>query len=200
MFRSSHLAAAAAFGLLLTLGACAGIAVGAGAMVATSALEERGLKSAATDALIHARVSEQLIDKSEELYRKIGVEVIEGRVLLTGKVKTQQMRLDAVRLAWRAVGVKEIINQVQVTDKDTIGGYARDSWVTAQLVGKILVDRGVQSINYTVETVGGIVYLMGIAQNQAELDRVTNHARNLSYVRKVVSFVRLKDDPRRNKS
>jgi osmotically-inducible protein OsmY len=45
-----------------------------------------------------------------------------------------------------------------------------------------------------------VVYLMGIAQNRAELQRVTNHARNLSYVRKVESFVRLKDDPRRHKS
>jgi osmotically-inducible protein OsmY len=110
------------------------------------------------------------------------------------------MRDDAVRLSWRAGGVKEVINRVQVTNQGGIVDYARDSWVTSQLVGKLLLDENVQSINYNVKTVGGVVYLMGIAQNRAELERVTNHARNLSYVRKVESFVRLKDDPRRHKS
>ena len=57
-----------------------------------------------------------------------------------------------------------------------------------------------QSINYSVETVDGTVYLMGIAQNGSELQRVQDHARNLAYVRKVVSYVRLKDDPKRNRT
>jgi osmotically-inducible protein OsmY len=34
---------------------------------------------------------------------------------------------------------------------------------------------------------------MGIAQSQAEVDRVRNHARQLSYVRRVVNYVRIKD-------
>ena len=200
MFRSSLLSIAIVCGLAGALGGCAGVVVGGGAVVAGAAMEERGLSSAAEDAVTHARVSERLVQHSGELYRKVGIEVNEGRVLLTGQVKTQQMRLEAVRLVWRAAGVKEVINQIQVTDKSGIADYARDSWVTTQLVSKLLFDKHVQSINYNVETVGGIVYLMGIAQDQAELDRVTNHARNLSYVRKVVSFVLLKDDPRRNKS
>ncbi len=200
MFRPSFLATAVIAGISGALAGCAGVVIGGGAIVATSAMEERGLKGAATDAVIHARVTEQLFDFSEKLYRKVGIEIVERRVLLTGQVKTQQMRLDAVRLTWRAAGVKEVINQIQVTDKGGITDYARDSWVTTQLVGKLLVDKRVQSINYTVETVGGVVYLMGIARDQAELDRVTNHARNLNYVRKVVSFVRLRDDPRRHRS
>ena len=36
---------------------------------------------------------------------------------------------------------------------------------------------------------------MGIAQDQAEIDRVTTHARQVRYVRRVVSHVRLKNDP-----
>jgi hypothetical protein len=53
----------------------------------------------------------------------------------------------------------------------------------------------VQSINYTVETVGGTVYLMGIGQNQHELDRAINHARTTKYVKNVVSYVRLRGEP-----
>jgi hypothetical protein len=36
-----------------------------------------------------------------------------------------------------------------------------------------------------------------VEQNQAELDKVLDIARNVRYVRRVVSHVLLKDDPRR---
>jgi len=41
------------------------------------------------------------------------------------------------------------------------------------------------------------VYLMGIAQDEAELSQVAEHARNIGGVKDVVSHVVLKDDPRR---
>jgi len=197
MVRASYLVVAMVVGLSATLQGCAGTAVGAGAMVTTAAIEERGLKGAAKDTLTRIHINELWI---EEMYRKVDLAISEGRVLLTGQVKTQQMRLDAVRLTWRASGVKEVINEIQVTDKGGIGTYIRDSWVTTRLLGTLMFDKKVSSINYSVETVNGVVYLMGIAQNKSELDRVTNHARNLNYVRKVVSYVRLKDDPRRQNS
>ena len=59
------------------------------------------------------------------------------------------------------------------------------------------VDTRIQAINYSIETSGGVIYLLGIAQSAAELARVQNHARNIRYVRRVVSHVILKDDPRR---
>ena len=120
--------------------------------------------------------------------------------MLTGKVRTHRMRLDAVRLAWQAKGIEEVINEIVVTDKGGVGEYARDAWVTTQLMGRLLFDGEVRAINYSIETVAGTVYLMGIAQNRTELDRVTNHARNIAYVRRVVNYVRLKDDPARNRT
>ena len=43
----------------------------------------------------------------------------------------------------------------------------------------------------------GIIYIIGIAQTTAELDKVIGHARRINNVKKVVSHVMLKDDPRR---
>jgi osmotically-inducible protein OsmY len=45
-----------------------------------------------------------------------------------------------------------------------------------------------------------VVYLFGIAHDQIELDRVTNIAGSVSHVKKVVSYVRLKSDPHRDKN
>jgi osmotically-inducible protein OsmY len=84
-----------------------------------------------------------------------------------------------------------------VTDEGDVVDFAKDTWITTQLRTKILTDTEIFDINYTVETVNGVVYLLGIAKTQEELDRVTDHARNINGVVKVVSHVRLKEDPAR---
>jgi osmotically-inducible protein OsmY len=37
-----------------------------------------------------------------------------------------------------------------------------------------------------------VVYLIGIAQSKKEIDKVIAHARSLSYVKRVISHVRIK--------
>jgi osmotically-inducible protein OsmY len=183
--------------LLAALGGCAGLAVSAGATVATAAAEERGVKGAANDLAIAAAVTALWVKNAPGLVADLDVTVSEGRVLLTGTVANPKRRLEAVRLAWRASGVKTVLNEIEVRGSEGISGYARDGWITAQLVSRLSFDRSVHYINYTIETVNRIVYLMGIAQDQAEIDRITSHARQVRYVRQVVSHVRLKNDPRR---
>ena len=98
----------------LQLQGCASAVIGAGATVATAASEERGLVGAAKDTQTRVEINSLWLDCNEEMYRKVNLSVIEGRVLLSGIVPTQQMRLDAVRLAWQAKGVKEVINEIEV--------------------------------------------------------------------------------------
>jgi len=52
----------------------------------------------------------------------------------------------------------------------------------------------VQSINYTVDTVDHVVYLMGVAQDETELNRTIDHARRTKGVSNVVSYVRLRGE------
>lgn len=176
---------------------CATAVVGAGAGVGVAAVQERGLKGGAKDLAIRARINDLWFRHDAEMFRQVNLEVVEGRVLLTGKVASPDMRVDAVRLAWQADGVREVINEIEVSESGGLIQWSRDRWISAQLHTALTLDQQVYAINYTVETVNGTVYLMGIAQNQAELDRVINHARDISYVQRVVSHVRLKNDPNR---
>ncbi len=191
---------AAAFGLgLLGLSGCtpAGVAVGVGATAATAAAQERGFQGALQDTETRLDINHLFLQESETLFTDINLQVQEGRVLLTGSVEQPETELSAVRLAWQAKGVREVINEIEVTDQSSIGDVARDLWIETQLEGKLLIDSGVTSINYSVESVNNTVYLMGIAQNQTELTRVIGHAKDIAYVRKVVNYVTLKDDPAR---
>ena len=191
--------AAAALSVTVLLGAslqgCASAVVGAGATVGTAAMEERGLSGVADDRASRLRINALLSDKDERLWRKVGRQVYMGRVLLTGTVETEAMRADAVRLAWSAKGVKEVINELQLADSGGASGFARDTWISTQLKFALLFDKQVSSINYSIETVLGTVYLIGLAQDRVELNRVMNHARGMSYVKKVVNYVQIKRPP-----
>lgn len=201
--RQAYKIPALAFGAacvgILGLAGCTptGVAIGVGATAATAASQERGFQGALQDTETRLDINHLFLQESESLFTDINLQVQEGRVLLTGAVEKPETELTAVRLAWQGVGVREVINEIEVTDESSLGDVARDIWIETELKGTLLVDSGVTSINYSVESVNKTLYLMGIAQNQAELTRVIGHAKDIAYVRRVVSYVRLKDDPAR---
>ncbi len=174
---------------------CTGAAFGTAAAVGVTAAQERTVGDAVDDAVIHASINHELFQKDLKLFGAVSIDVVEGRVLLTGSVPQPGNRVEAVRHAWQADGVKEVINEIQVTDKAGLLNYARDTWISTQVKAKLLFDREIGAINYNVETVNGVVYMIGIARDQAELERAANHARTIRHVRKVVSHVRLKGAP-----
>ncbi len=201
MARQSGMSGATTVALLLgaavALSGCAGAVVGAGATSGVSLAQERSIGDAIDDASISTQLSTKLLEDSFQLFRDVDHEVVEGRVLLTGKVEQPESRLRAEALAWKIEGVKEVANAIQVTTEGGFQSFARDVRISTELRGKIIGDPDVNGINYSLETVNGTIYLIGIAQNEAELNRVIRHARNIEGVRKVESYVRLKTDPSR---
>ena len=173
-----------------------GLALGAGASVGVAAEQEGGVRGAITDNAIQLKIADLYVKKDFTLFRKLSVTVKEGRVLLTGSVPDADMRVEAVRLAWQADGVKQVLNEISVDEGGGIKGSVVDSWITSKIKTKLMLDKYVQSINYNIDTVNGNVYVMGVAQNQKELSRVMDYARNAGHVRNVVSYVRMKyEDP-----
>ena len=181
----------------LALSGCAELIVGAAATTGIAIAEERSVGDAVDDLTIRAELNHLFLQEDVELYQNVSFTVLEGRVLLKGSVPTPEVRIQALRVAWQAAGVNEVINELQVTDEGGVLDYARDTWISAQLKTRLLVDSEVLSINYSVETVNGTVYLIGIAQDEEELVRVTEHARDIDGVKRVVSHVVLKDDRHR---
>ncbi len=177
----------------LMLSGCAPVAfMGGATTVATSASEERGVKGVWSDAEIKTRLQAKWMDKRPELVMATNVVVRQGRVLITGELETTEQQIDAVRYAWQIPGVKEVVDETTVGKTASFQQYARDTWITTQMKTKILNDNDIRSLNYNVHTENGTIYLMGIAQNQQELDKVINYARHIGGVRKVTSYVTLK--------
>jgi osmotically-inducible protein OsmY len=195
----SHLAILAFLPLLAGCSAW-GMALGGGATAATAASEERGFGQAVNDNGIMLGITNAMLQTDASMLHQVDVEVHEGRVLLAGRVDKSETRVTAVRLAWQEPNVVEVIDQIKVAESESLGEYAHDVWLAQELRNMLLIDSRVRSINYNVDCVAGTIYLMGVAQNQAELQRVIDHARDISYVRGVVSFVRLKNDSGRQQA
>jgi osmotically-inducible protein OsmY len=183
----------------VVLSGCVPIMVGGVASgmtaVATSAAEERGVGGVISDAELKLKVRRHVAEVNPEASDQVNITVRQGRVLLTGTVENQKMQIDAVRAAWEVSGVRDVIDEIQVGKDSGITQAAKDSWISTQIKTRLLFSDKISSINYEVKTHNGIVYLMGIAQNQQELNEVLNIARHIDGVKQVVSNVTLKDQP-----
>lgn len=184
-------------GLSFSLSGCTAIGVGAavGSTAGVAAAKEGGLGASLEDARISATIHDLWLKYDATMFIKLSLTVDQGRVLITGVVQKPEHRVEAVRLAWQALGVRQVINEIKVDQSEGIKGWARDSWITGRLRAAILFDKDIQGVNYSIDTVQSIVYLMGVAQNQDELNKVMSYARTVPYVKQVVSYVKLAGTP-----
>ena len=181
-----------AVALLLALTGCVPAILGGGFYAMSSATSERGIGGAVSDVQIKAGINKKWFDADGDISKRLSMTVNEGRVLITGQARDQAQKMEASRLAWEVEGVQEVINEAKVIGSETIASYAHDTWISTKLRTFLTFDSEVAGRNYTIDTMGGVVYLMGAARTQAELDRVTEHARTISGVQKVISYVRVK--------
>ena len=167
--------------------------------VTTSSVKEKGIKEAISDGMIDAGINKEFLNHNVNMFMNVEIEVVEGRVLLTGSVKESKHRLDAIKLSWKVLGVREVINEIEVTEKGGIKNYLIDVKIKTQMRYKVIADKKISSINYNFEAVNGTLYIMGISKNKKELKKVVEHGNNTKGVLKVVSHAIMKDDPRRKK-
>lgn len=190
-------ARALALAVALAAAGCAPLAVGTGATVAYSVAQERSTADAFKDRETKLRLKSRLFERSAALFGDVGVDVLEGRVVLTGSVPAREDKVTATRLAWNTPGVLQVEDQLTVGEDSGAQDYLADVMISNQVRYDMLTDREVASVNYNVETVDGVVHLTGLARSRDELARVIDHARTTRGVRRVVSHVLTIDDPQR---
>jgi osmotically-inducible protein OsmY len=174
-------------------GCVAAAAVGTFAGVQTLR-QERTVGDALDDRAIKTTIDSKL-RQTDGLRFGIATSVVEGRVVLAGRVSTPEQRLDATRIAWSIDGVVKVDNDLEVTDSSGWLDRPQDFIMRQALVAKLLTDSSIKEVNYSTDVVHGVVYLMGVGQDQAEVDRVVAHAMSLNNVKRVENYVVLKDDP-----
>ena len=176
-----------------SLSGCIVAAAGAGAASGYAVLgQERAPQQQLRDTTIKAVIKQSWGEYNQEVVHDLDATVYDGRVLITGRVPREEWRDEAVKRAWKADNVKEVYNEIEVGPDTHFIDEVRDTTISTRLRNDLVFDGHVRSINYTITTENGVVYVIGTARSQAELDRVTDYARNTANVRRVVSYVRIR--------
>jgi len=180
----------------MALSGCVGAVVGVGSAAVAASTTEKGLSTSVSDGVIFTKLHDKFIQHDASLSSVIDITVNDGAVLLTGKVKSPDEKVLATKLAWEIRGVREVVNEIQVTDKSSIKDIAKDLAASAQLRGKLIADSNVSSLNFSIDVVNGIVYLSGVAASADEMNMVIAHAQDLRFAQKVVNYITVQSDLR----
>ena len=179
------------------LAGCVWVAAGATIAGISAVRQERTIGNAVDDTRIKATLDTRLARQFPGLYLRVSTTIVEGRVLLTGRVDSPEDRLEATRVAWSVEGVRKVDNDIEVSEFSGWLDGPSDLIMRTRLAAILLGDKSIKDINYSTDVVHGVVYLMGIAQDKDELDRVVAHAQEINGVKRVENYVVLKTDPLR---
>jgi osmotically-inducible protein OsmY len=181
--------------LPIALGGCpvaivGGIAAAGGAGYAAN--QERGVTGTVDDLTIKTNIQNAWLQANPLMQRDFNITAYEGRILLTGTAPNPELKAQASQIASQIPGVRAVYDEIEVMPGQSTWQSVRDTWISAQIRSNLVFNSQVRSVNYTIDTVNNSVYLIGSARSQAELDRATDVARNVPYVKRVVSYVEIR--------
>lgn len=183
--------------LQFTLSGCAALLPISVAGTAMFISDERSIGKMIDDKLIYTNITGELSKKGGgQMFLGVNVHVLEGRVLLTGNIGSKAYIDEATKTSWSVRGVREVINQLSIEMKP-LSNSANDLLIEKSIQSRLLVEKKMISTNYKIIVNNNIVYILGIAQNEDEMQRVLYIASNGKGVSKVMNYIILKNDPRR---
>tara|TARA_Y100001936_G_C15869419_1_gene556796 strand:- start:252 stop:857 length:606 start_codon:yes stop_codon:yes gene_type:complete len=165
---------------------------GGGAMVVAEG--ERSLGTVIDDATIKVNIAAKFLNAENNLFVDINTSVLEGRILLTGLVDSQEVRIEAVRLVWEVEGVQEIINEIEIGNRETLKDYASDLWINTQVRGIAAKTVGLKAVTFNFETIQGKVYIAGITTRPDLLEELISALGNIKGVNEIVNYVIVKEE------
>lgn len=176
---------------ILPLGGCVAAAVGAVGAAGVATVQERSVGQAIDDATTSSEIKTKLISRGG--YGEVDVEVAGGLVLLSGRVMTPEQRVRAEEVAWSSSRTDDVANEIQIEPPGGFRANASDAWITTKARTSLTTSRKVRGLNFNIETYNGVVYLMGIARSQEELNEAARRVSYIKGVNQVVSYVQVRE-------
>ena len=151
------------------------------------------------DTIMQKNLVTRLTLKEKKYFLYIQVEVLDGRVFLTGKVEEPEEKIKITKMAWETKGVRSVKNAIEIKGQSNFKSTGKDILITAQLRTALIFNKLVKSNNYTLETINKTIYIFGIAMNDEEKREVIDEANKIYDVKEVVPTIYLVSELSRNK-
>ena len=187
--------------IFLILTGCAGISsrglFGSGVSVA---LDPRSLGTQIDDSVMQKNLSARLILKDKGYLLSVKTKVLDGRILLTGKVEDPEEKLQITKLAWETKGVRTVKNDIKLKEDFNFKQSAKDVLITAQLRSALLFNKKVKNTNYQIDTYKKKIFIYGISRTAEERKEVIKEAKEILDVKDVIASIILVEDLRIQKN
>ena len=151
------------------------------------------------DTLMQKNLVARLTLSEKKYFFSVQIEILDGRIFLTGKVNEPEEKIKITKLAWETKGVRSVKNAISIKGQSNFKSAAKDILITSQLRTGLIFNRKIKSNNYTLETINENIYIFGIAMNNEEKKEVINEANKIYNVKKVIPTIYLVSELSRNK-
>jgi osmotically-inducible protein OsmY len=158
---------------------------------AYTASEERTLDDVVDDNGIKLELNKLLLEDGLGLFKDVGTVVYRRHVYLVGDVKKADDKARASAIARKPKKVSGITNDIQVTSEGGVAALVDDIFIEKVIQTDYLFDSDIDSSNFRVRSVNGVVYLIGLAESQAELDKAVAIVDARDDVRRIVNYVKV---------
>jgi osmotically-inducible protein OsmY len=155
--------------------------------------DERNFARSLNDVNAGRAIKARMVRAYDYSLKGVDVEVAQGVVLLSGNVPSKADRIEAARIAWSAPKIDQVGNEVMIKDKQSFTRNAKDGLLEKAVRTRLIAERNVKARNFNIETHDGIVYLMGVARTQGELELAAQIAAETRGTQEVVSYARIAD-------
>tara|TARA_B100001989_G_scaffold230168_1_gene188032 strand:+ start:2994 stop:3569 length:576 start_codon:yes stop_codon:yes gene_type:complete len=137
---------------------------------------------------------------ADKKYFFIQVEILDGRIFLSGKVDTPEEKIKITKMAWETRGARSVKNAITIKGKSNFKSTARDVLITSQLRTALIINKKTKARNYTLETINKEIYIFGIALDKDEKEEVIKEANKIYNVEKVIPSIYLVSELSRNRN
>ena len=186
--------------LLLFLTSCGAQNLGTFGRGVSITFDPRTVGMQIDDTIMQKSLVGRLSLLEKKYFLSIQVEVLDGRIFVTGKVDKPEEKIKITKLAWETKGARSVKNAIEIKGSSNFKSTAKDILITSQLRTAMIISKIIKSSNYTLETINKNIYIFGIAMDADEEDEVLKEANKIYGVEKIIPTIYLVSELSRNKT
>ena len=166
----------------------------------TVAIDPRTVGTQIDDEIMQKDLSTKILLKDKNHIFKVKVEVLDGRIFITGTVDDPEDKLQITKLAWETDGARSVRNDLRIKEEFNFQQSAKDVLITSQLRSALIFNKEIKAINYQIDTYKKKVFIYGISETAEERDLVIKEAERILDVKEVIASILLVEDLRIQKN
>jgi hyperosmotically inducible protein len=154
------------------------------------AVDERKVGAMASDEQIKLTIQEKLLQDDVLKVFDISPFCYNGHVYLVGEYGTEKQRERALEIANLVQGVKSVTHHLLRKKKEDTCGMTDNLEINGKIQAELIGDKDIWSTNINVKVVQCNVVLLGIVGSQGEIAKAIAHAKSITGVRSVTSYLK----------